>query len=274
MSVSESERAGSVSPEDLGQRLRVARDSGRPIAPVRDLLGSPDIEKAYRVQEAVTMADLTSGRRLVGRKVGLTSKSVQRQLGVDEPDYGMLFADMNCDEHEPIDTQKLIAPRIEAEIAFVLKGPLDRPHPTMAEVIDAVGYVLPALEIVDSRIVDWNITIHDTIADNASSGLFVVGATPVSLSHCDLGRAGMVLEVDGDPVSFGAGAACLGHPLSALRWLATKMQLVGRPLGRGDVVLSGALGPMVPVVPGKCYEARISGLGTVRASFAAKEHLS
>jgi len=262
MSVSGSELVDAVA-----AGLRRARIDAQPVAPVREQLGRGGIAAAYAVQEAITCADLAEGRRLVGRKIGLTSKAVQRQLGVDQPDYGMLFADMNREEQTPIDLSELIAPRIEAEIAFVMGRALDVERPTVADVIGAVDYMLPAFEIVDSRVRDWDISIIDTVADNASSGLFVLGTTPVRLSAEDLSLAGMVLEVDGEPVAFGAGAACLGHPLTAVRWLAARMAQLGRPLGAGDIVLSGALGPMVPARAGAQCEARILGVGSVRASF-------
>ena len=255
----------------LAGELRAARLEARSVAPVRDRLAEGGIDAAYAVQDAITVADIAEGRRLVGRKIGLTSPAVQRQLGVAEPDYGMLFADMNRDEREGIAIDRLVAPKVEAEIAFVIGRALDRPAPTIADVICAIEFALPALEIVDSRVAGWDISILDTVADNASSALFVLGGTPTRLSADDLAIAGMVLEADGDPVSFGAGAACLGHPVVAVRWLAARMQALGRPLGEGDIVLSGALGPMIAAKAGTSYEARINGVGTVRASFSATE---
>ena len=251
------------------EALRQARIDVKAIGPVKDRLA--DVNAAYAVQDAITKRDLADGRRIVGRKIGLTSRAVQTQLGVSEPDYGVLVADMNRDPGEPIPVTSLIAPKIEAEIAFVMGRDLDLEVPALHEVIRAVDFALPALEIVDSRIADWKISIIDTIADNASSGLFVLGGTPRRLSGEDLAMAGMVLEANGDPVSFGAGAACLGHPLNALRWLARRLTELGQPLRAGDVVLSGALGPMVPVRAGQTYEARINGVGSVRASFGQGE---
>jgi 2-keto-4-pentenoate hydratase len=162
---------------------------------------------------------------------------------------------------------RLLQPKVEAEIAFVLARTPNTDALTTAELIGCVDYALPAIEIVDSRIANWDIKFVDTVADNASSGLFVLGTRPVLLDALDLRLCGMVLEKNGDPTSFGAGAACLGNPLHALGWLAAKMAEVGRPLQAGDVILSGALGPMVPVAPGDAVEARIEGLGTVRVSF-------
>ena len=163
---------------------------------------------------------------------------------------------------------RLIQPKVEAEVAFVIGRDLDDERLTIADISRAIEFALPAIEIVDSRIADWKIGILDTIADNASSGLYVLGATPKKLEGLDLRLAGMMMEHLGEPVSVGAGAACLGDPLSAMLWLAKTMARVGRPLKAGDTVLSGALGPMVPVAWGDVYEARIEGLGSVRAAFA------
>jgi 2-keto-4-pentenoate hydratase len=207
---------------------------------------------------------------LSGRKIGLTSAAVQKQMGVDQPDFGMLFADMAVADGEEIAPSRLYQPRVEGEIAFFLGRDLTGEAITLAEVMAAIDYAVAAIEVVGSRIADWNIGILDTIADNASSGLYVLGATPVRLGAFDARLCGMVIEQRGEPVSVGAGAACLGHPLSAVLWLARKMVAVGRPLRAGDLVLSGALGPMVAARPGEVYELRISGLGSVRAAFAAE----
>lgn len=225
-----------------------------------------DIAAGYAVQEINTVHWLGEGRRLVGRKIGLTSLAVQRQLGVDQPDYGALYADMAFADGESLSRRKLIQPKVEAEVAFVLKKALTYPGLHLAAVITAIEYALPALEIVDSRIADWDIGIVDTIADNASSGLFVLGATPKLPAELDLRLCGMVVEKNGDPVCFGAGAACLRNPLNALLWLARKMIETGRPLQAGEVILSGALGPMVALDAGDFIEARISGLGSVRVT--------
>jgi 2-keto-4-pentenoate hydratase len=254
----------------LAERLRACYASGEPVPPIRDELPEGDIATAYRVQEVNTDHWLAAGRRLVGRKIGLTAASVQRQLGVDQPDFGMLFADMAVDDGGTVAPGRLLQPRVEAEIAFVLGRDLTVPDPTVVDVIGAVDYALAAIEIVDSRIAEWRIGIVDTVADNASSGMFVLGTAPRSLRDpdLDLRLAGMVMERHGEPVAFGAGAACLGNPLNALRWLAATMAAAGRPLAAGDVVLSGALGPMLPAAPGDRFEARVSGLGAVRVGFA------
>jgi 2-keto-4-pentenoate hydratase len=180
----------------------------------------------------------------------------------------MLFDDMAIPDGWEIGRKQLIQPKVEAEVAFVLDRDLDQERLTIADVIRAIAFALPAIEVVDSRIADWKIGILDTIADNASSGLYVLGATPKKLENLDLRMAGMVMESAGEPVSVGVGAACLGDPLSAVLWLAKTMARVGRPLKAGDTVMSGALGPMAPVKWGGVFEARIEGLGSVRAAFA------
>lgn len=247
--------------------IREAYVTGMPCAPVRERLTHGSIDQAYAVQNINTQLWLAEGRRLVGRKIGLTSRAVQSQLGVDQPDYGMLFADMARMDGEEIALDRLLQPKAEAEIAFVLQRDLTETRHTAADVISAIAYALPAIEVVDSRIANWDIGIVDTVADNASSGLFVLGATPRRLADFDVSMCGMVMERLGAQISVGSGMACLGNPLNAVRWLADMMVQVGRPLSAGDVVMSGALGAMVAVSPGDVIEARINGLGAVRAEF-------
>ena len=249
--------------------LHEAYQTGKACEPIRDLLPEGDVDAAYAVQEINTERRLASGARMVGRKIGLTSKLVQKQLGVDRPDFGILFADMSVPDGEEVDTGSLLAPRVEAEITYVLEKDINFEKPTNSEVIDAIAYATPSIEIVDSRIKDWNIKIQDTIADNASAVLYVLGNQKVKIEDFDGRLCGMVMENKDEPVSVGAGAACLGHPINAVRWLAEEMVNRGRPLSAGDVVMSGALGPMVGVEAGQGYEVRINGLGSVRAAFAA-----
>jgi len=249
--------------------LREAYRTGTPCAPIRDLLDPGDVEAAYAIQEINTRHWLSAGRRLVGRKIGLTSQAVQKQLGVDQPDFGMLFADMAACDGDPVPLTAVLQPKVEAEIAFVLERDLSVEQPTMADVIRAIAYAVVAIEIVGSRIANWDIRLVDTVADNASSGMFVLGNTPFALNGLDLRDCRMqMLRTDGEVISTGAGHACLGHPLNATLWLARKMTEVGRPLKAGDVILSGALGPMVAARSGDVFEAQVSGLGSVRAAFA------
>jgi 2-keto-4-pentenoate hydratase len=255
--------------EELAARLRQAEESRIGTQPLREELTPGDLDSAYAVQKINTDHWLRAGRRLVGRKIGLTSKAVQKQLGVDQPDYGMLYADMAMYDGEEMPLSKVMQPKVEAEVALVLERDLDQPQISMAELISALAYALPAIEIVGSRIENWNIKIQDTIADNASSGMFVLGNEPKKLDGLDLRLCGMVMEKRGDQVSIGAGAACLGHPFNAALWLARTMEQVGAPLKAGDIIMSGALGPMVAVSSGDVIDVRISGLGSVRAAFGA-----
>jgi 2-keto-4-pentenoate hydratase len=251
---------------DVAEQLRRAYAEG-PIAPVRGSLDSPSAELAYEIQEINTRHWSAAGRRIVGRKIGLTSKAVQQQLGVDQPDFGMLFADMEVPNGGAVSAARLLQPRAEAEVACVLGRDLRDPDPTTSEVMHAIAYLLPAIEIVDSRIQDWKISLIDTIADNASSALYVLGTEPRAASDVDLRLCGMVLTKNDAIVATGAGAACLGHPLNAVRWLAATMVAKGRPLRAGDVVLSGALGPMTSVAAGDFVRAEIAGLGAVAVKF-------
>jgi 2-oxopent-4-enoate hydratase len=249
-------------------RLTAARATAKPCAPVRDLLSPADIDAAYAVQSAWVAQQVEAGARAIGRKIGLTNPAVQAQLGVDRPDFGTLLDTMACPAGVPIDTTRTLQPKIEAEIAFILARDLDAATIGPADVATATAHVVAALEIVDSRIADWDIGIVDTLADNASSGLFVLGGEPRELGGLDLRTCTMTLRRGEDVVSTGSGAACLGDPLAAVAWLAATARDYRRPLRAGDIVLSGALGPMAPVRPGDMFQARISGIGEVEASFA------
>ena len=247
--------------------LAGARAAGRPCAPVRTLLPPGDIGAAYAVQSAWVAAQVSAGDRVIGRKIGLTNPVVQAQLGVDQPDFGALLATMDCPQGEPVDTGRLLQPRIEAEVAFVLARDLDEPEIGPDEVLAATEAVVAALEIVDSRVAGWDISIVDTVADNASSGLFTLGPERVPPDGLDLVSCPMRLWRGDQEVSAGSGAACLGHPAAAVAWLAVTARSYGQPLRAGEIVLSGALGPMVPVAAGDRFTADIGGLGQVTAVF-------
>ncbi|GLW11729.1 2-keto-4-pentenoate hydratase [Microtetraspora sp. NBRC 13810] len=211
-----------------------------------------------------------AGSRVAGYKIGLTSKPVQEQFGVFQPDFGLVFDDMLHSHGGELERGAFLQPRVEAEVAFVLATDIETPSPSVADVLRATGFVLPAIEIVDSRIAGWDITIGDTIADNASSGGVVLGTTPRSLDGLDLAEVGMVLEHDGEDVSHGSGAACMGSPVVAATWLARELVRRGRPPRAGDVIMTGALGPMVDVPgPGR-FTARLSGLGQVEVTFVER----
>ncbi|WP_432172653.1 2-keto-4-pentenoate hydratase [Streptomyces sp. Tue6028] len=239
-----------------------------PCPPVRSLLPAGDIDTAYAVQRLHVSRAVAAGRRPVGRKIGLTSPAVQKQLGVEQPDFGVLFADMAVPEGRPVEAGRLLQPKVEAEVALVLGTDLPHRAPTVADLLRATAFALPALEIVDSRVAGWDIDIVDTVADNASCGLFVLGGTPTPLDRVDLRAIRMTLTRDDETVSEGTGADCLGSPLTAALWLAATLADRGDPLRAGDILLTGALGPMAVATAGDEFTARIEGLGTVSTSFA------
>lgn len=250
------------------ERLEQASATGTPCEPVRDLLGPTNVDVAYQVQKTLTQHRLAHGATVIGWKIGLTSRAVQEQLGVDQPDFGVLFDDMSCSENQPIPSERLLHPKAEAEIAFVLKSDLAEGQLDVEQVRAAVDYAVAAIEIVDSRIAGWDIQITDTVADNASGALFVLGQERKSLEAFAPSEVSMSMTKNGTVVSEGTGHACMGDPLNALSWLARTARQYGSPLRAGDVVLSGALGPMVSVEPGSQVTAHISSLGTVSASFS------
>ncbi len=252
-------------------RLRTAVLERTPCVPIRDLVDLDDVTTAYQVQKRLTASRVASGARVVGRKIGLTSPAVQAQLGVDQPDFGVLFDDMAFASGEVVPMDRLLQPKAEAEIAFVLAADLAEGDLGPEQVRAAVDCCVAALEIVDSRIADWDITFVDTVADNASSGLYVLGPVRRTLEEVEPTRVEMRMLVDDEVVSTGTGAACLGDPLAALRWLAQTARDFGDPLRAGQLVLSGALGPMHPVHAGARVTAEISGLGSVTTTFSAQE---
>ena len=256
--------------KSIADRLWQAEQSGQTIAPIREeiaAIGTDPVAAAYAVQQDLTQRRLALGQRLVGRKIGLTSVVVQKQLGVDSPDFGALFAEMAVGDGEEIAWNRLMQPKVEAEIALVLERDLPHERHTVADILSATAYAVAAIEVVGSRISNWDIRLVDTVADNASSSLFVLGSRPVTLSQVDLAGCGMRMDRRGEPVSVGVGAACLGNPLNAAVWLANTMVRMGTPLRAGDVLMTGALGPMIAVQPNDVFTARIEGLGSVSAVF-------
>ncbi|MFB8004979.1 2-keto-4-pentenoate hydratase [Nocardia sp. NPDC056000] len=247
--------------QSAAERLRTAATSGTAVAPVRDLIGRDDIEAAYAVQSIGVAHRRALGARIIGRKIGLTSPAVQQQLGVDRPDFGVLFHDMQVPQTPPAERPLLLQPKVEAELAFVLAADLDHDRLDADTVRGAVAYAVAALEIVDSRIAGWDISFADTVADNASSGWFTLGERHLMLSEFEPREITMRMSIGQDLVSEGTGAACLGDPLNALAWLARTARELGNPLREGDIVLSGALGPMAPLIPGEQVRAELS-LGT------------
>ncbi|MEU3219528.1 fumarylacetoacetate hydrolase family protein [Streptomyces sp. NPDC006971] len=272
--MTENQGLASASKSDIAAaaaRLAGASASGVPCTPVRDLIGRDDLAAAYAVQAALTERRLADGARITGRKIGLTSEAVQQQLGVDQPDFGVLFDDMAYEDGGAVPAGRILQPRVEAEIAFVLRadladGPLDA-----AQVRDAIDYGVAALEICGSRIDGWDISLGDTVADNASAGAYVLGTDRRTLDETEPVGVVMSMSVNGTEVSTGTGAACLGDPVEAVVWLARTARELGDPLRAGQVVLSGALGPMRPVSPGDTVTATLSGFGAVTVRFSEGE---
>jgi 2-keto-4-pentenoate hydratase len=253
--------------ESLARRLRDAYAGGA-VPPLRDGLEPTDAAGAYAVQAINTRCWEAEGRRIVGRKAGLTAEAVQKQLGVDQPDFGVLFDDMRVADGGRLDPARCIQAKAEAEIAFVLGRDLPSPDTTREEVAAAIATVHAAIEIVDSRIADWKISFADTVADNGSSAFFALSDQGLPVDGLDLEGAAMTMRINGEVVSTGVGAAALGNPLNAAAWLARTLAERGEPLKAGDVLLAGALGPMVTLNAGDEVVTEVSGIGTCRFTFA------
>lgn len=253
--------------EQLGDELYTALRGRHTIEPLSTRYPELSIEQAYSIQERMMLRRREDGERIVGKKIGVTSAAVMNMLGVHQPDFGWLTDAMIVNQGEAIDTSTLIQPKAEGEIAFLLKRDLMGPGVGVADVLAATECVMPCFEIVDSRIRDWKIRITDTVADNASCGVFVLGDRAVSPLALDLNTCGMVLEKNGEIVATGAGAAALGSPLNAVAWLANTMGRLGIALKAGDVILSGALAAMFPAQKGDHFRVSIGGLGECSVRF-------
>jgi len=253
--------------KDYAAKLRQAQATKTPISPLRDDIGEHNEELAYAIQQVNTNHKLVDGARIVGKKIGLTSINVQEQFGISTPDFGILFDDMEVLNGLSLPISEVMQPKIEGELAFVLGGSLDNDKLTIVDIINSIDYVLPSLEIVGSRIDNWNIRIADTVADNASASHYVLGHTPKMLDDIDIVNCKMNMTINGELKSSGSGKDCLGSPLNAVLWLARKMQSVGQPLQAGELILSGSLGPMVVVNAGDHVDAEFEGLGSVSISF-------
>lgn len=249
----------------LARRLLDAERAAAPVEPLTAELPRLDVDGAYAIQRAGRALRCAGGARVAGHKIGLTSAAIQRQLGVDEPDYGYLLDAMVLDDGAAIDASRLIAPRVEAEIAFILGDALEGEEVSEEDVLRATASVAPALEVIDSRIADWRITLADTIADNASSARAVVGE-PRALEGLDLARVEMTLAV-GDEHVEGRGDAVLGHPATSVAWLVRALARQGEGLAAGEVVLSGALARALDVRAGQVAQARFPGMGDVSTAF-------
>jgi 2-keto-4-pentenoate hydratase len=252
----------------LAEILLKAEQTCQPIAPITETDAGITVDDAYRIQLRVMDMKKLTGQVVVGKKIGLTSLAMQTMLGVKEPDYGHILNGMVVIEGEKIPVGDLIAPRIEGEIAFVLKEDLQGPGVTVTEVLRCSEGVVPALEIVDSRIRDWKIKLPDTVADNASSALIVLGGVLTPAQAIDLRTVGMVMEKNGEVLGTAAGAAVLGHPAQAVAWLANKLSAYGIVLRKGEVVLSGALAAAAPFAAGDFFRADFGSLGDVKIKFS------
>lgn len=252
----------------LGSALLTAHETRQPIAPLT--VTSPDmtVEDAYGVQMHQVAAWEASGRRIVGYKVGLTSLAMQKQLGVDQPDFGHLFDDMILDASAPVSLGRFIAPRIEPEISFVLSKDVTGPGLTIDDLADAVDHAVISLEIIDSRIADWKITLADTIADNASSGAVLVGEGTAQLDSVDLAALPVSMRRNGEIVGEGVGAAVLGHPLEGALWLANTLGALGQTLPAGSLIMAGSITAAVAIAPGDTISASFGELGTLKVTFA------
>lgn len=236
------------------------------VAPLTDIDQSLTVDDAYAIQLHNIKRVVDEGEVISGKKIGLTSPGIQQQLGVNEPDYGHLFAGMDCQEGR-VPTDEFLQPKIEAEIAFVLKADLTGGKVTPLEVREATDYVVGAFEIVDSRVADWKIKLIDTISDNASSGCYVLGQKKLKINEISLPEVTMELYKNGDRVASGNGAAVLGDPCIAVAWLANRLWDYGVPLKKGEVILSGAFSAAPEAVKGDVFEVRFSDFGTVKAEF-------
>ncbi|MFJ7746748.1 2-keto-4-pentenoate hydratase [Peribacillus sp. NPDC097295] len=255
---------------EYSQYLEQAEQNQEGVSPLTEL--DPDLtqDEAYYIQLKTIQKKVEAGQKIVGKKIGLTSKAMQNLLGVDQPDYGHLLDGMAIENDGEISLEKVMQPKVEAEIAFVLKDDLTGPRVTIEDVLNATAYVVPALEIVDSRIKDWKITLQDTIADNASSGLYVLGGKILSVHEIDLVQEEMVFYKNGEIMNSGAGVEALGHPANCVAWLANKLFEYGITLKKGEVILSGALSAAVIGVPGDHFQARFGHLGEVSVRFSQK----
>jgi 2-oxopent-4-enoate/cis-2-oxohex-4-enoate hydratase len=257
-----------VNVEALGDELYAALRERRTVAPLTTREPTITIEDAYRISLRLRDRRLAGGERVIGKKIGVTSKVVQRALDVHQPDFGWLMDKMRCASGEEVPiSRELIQPRAEGEIAFVLARDLAGPGITPSDVLAATDHVLPCFEIVDSRIQDWKIRIQDTVADNASSGLFVLGREPADPKRVDFYCCGIVVEKNGEVLSTGAGAAALGSPLVCVAWLANTLGAFGVPLKAGEVILSGSLVPLEPVRAGDRMRLTIAGVGGAEVQF-------
>ena len=250
-----------------GEQLYRALRERRTLGPLIERDPALTIDDAYAISLDFLARRLADGERVVGKKIGVTSKAVQDMLGVHQPDFGFLTDWMHVDDDIDIDGKRLIAPRAEAEIAFILRESLAGPGVTAEQVIAATEAIVPCFEVVDSRITDWKIGIVDTVADNASCGVFVLGEARADPRAHDLPGLRVTVTKNGQPLSEGLGSAVQGDPAQAVAWLANTLGQYGVTLDAGDVILSGSLVPLEPAVAGDVFTMELHGVGTCTARF-------
>jgi 2-keto-4-pentenoate hydratase len=256
--------------EQAAAQLLEAEKNRQPINQLTETYPDFSIEDAYAVQQQVKARKLESNARIIGRKIGLTSLAMQNALGVHEPDFGSLYENMLLPEGSAIPYEQFLQPKVEAELAFIMKKDLKGPGVHFQDVLQATSYIVPAFEIIDSRVRDWKIRIEDTIADNASSGALVLGSRGINVEDVNLRLVGLVLERNGQVVDTAAGAAVLGHPAAAVAWLCNKLSQFGEGLKEGDIILSGSFTKAYEVKPGDVYSAHFNQIGSVQVGFESK----
>jgi 2-keto-4-pentenoate hydratase len=253
--------------EIIANSLLEAERSRQAVPPLTEQFSDLKVTDAYHIQLEVLNRKLAEGRTVIGKKVGLTSQAMQKMLGVSEPDYGHLLDDMKVANNGKVKTNHFLSPKIEAEIGFILGEDLEGPNVTFLDVLMATKYVVPTLEIIDSRIADWKIGLVDTVADNGSSAMVVVGDQMTEIAGIDLRSVGMMISRNGEMLATGSGAAALGHPAHAVAWLANKLHEFGISLKAGELILPGALSAAIGVEKGDTFTAEFGPVGSVTVTF-------
>ncbi|WP_209121387.1 2-keto-4-pentenoate hydratase [Alkalihalobacillus sp. BA299] len=257
--------------KEIASRLLDAEENKTPIEPLTETFPEITVDEAYDIQLQQIEEKVKRGAIIVGKKIGLTSKVMQKMFNVSEPDYGHLLDDMVYVEGDTVRLDELLQPKLEFEIAFVLKKDLKGPDVTFLDVVEATDYIVPAFEVIDSRIKDWKIQFEDTVADNGSSSKMIIGGKPTRLEDVDLQHIGMVVYKNGEYLDSAAGAAVMGNPIRAVAWLANALAKYDISLKAGEIVLSGALSAAVPIEDGDTFTAEFAHIGSVSASFEYKE---
>lgn len=253
--------------QKLAELLAAVESTPISVETVQQLLSADAEAEAYAIQAQNIQKQLQQKAIVTGKKIGLTNPKVQQQLGVDQPDFGVLLNHMNLSAQQEIPVEQFIQPKIEVELAFIVAEQIEQPIQTIEEMQQFISYVIPSFEVVDSRIQDWKIRFVDTVADNASSAAYVLSGERKAIKDVDCAAVKMTLTQNGELVSQGSGAECLGNPLNSAMWLVNKMLSLGTPIQAGEIILSGALGPMVNVKAGDEFETQIDGFAPLKVKF-------